>query len=90
MVGRGEIRQHTAQAVAWHLANDLSWQQLARKIGVKHLNGTTKPYFTQGELETAVRIAQEATRRAEDYKTAVTSLESPGEAAATVQATTVQ
>lgn len=28
-IGRGSIDQPTAQAVAWHLANGLSWQRLA-------------------------------------------------------------
>ena len=31
MLGRGEIDQRVAQAAAWHLANELSWEALAAK-----------------------------------------------------------
>jgi hypothetical protein len=65
MVGRGEIRQHAGQAAAWHLANGLSWRQLAAKVGVKHLNGSTEPYFTRSDLELALRVTAESTRRSE-------------------------
>jgi len=53
MLGRGEIDQRSAQAAAWHLANDLSWQQLAAKIGMKHIGGQTEPYFSTAQIEQA-------------------------------------
>jgi hypothetical protein len=65
MIGRGEVQQHAGQAAAWHLANGLSWEKLAAKIGAKHLNGTTEPYFTRDELQVAMRIEGEASRRAD-------------------------
>ncbi|HUE75004.1 MAG TPA: hypothetical protein VMP01_29320 [Pirellulaceae bacterium] len=74
MVARGEIDQHSAQAAAWHLANDMSWQELAQKIGKKHLNGTTEPYFTRVNLQRALAATKAAVQRAEKAQT-----KSPGE-----------
>src|SRR6185295_20113096 len=76
MLARGELDQHTAQAAAWHLANGLTWEELASKVGVKHLNGTTEPYFTQEQLTVANQVATEATRRADEIKS-----KSPGQEA---------
>ena len=76
MLARGEVDQHSAQAAAWHLANGLSWQELARKIGAKHIGGATEPYFTAAQLSKAFAIAQEAAHRAEKNKGEV---KSPGQ-----------
>jgi hypothetical protein len=51
---RGKIDQHSAQAAAWHLQNGLSWEELARKVGAKHLNGSVEPYFTAAHLQRAL------------------------------------
>ena len=74
MVSRGEIDQHSAQAAAWHLANGMSWQELAQKVGRKHLNGATEPYFTRAHLERALAATKAAVERAEKTET-----KSPGE-----------
>lgn len=66
MLAKGEIDQHSAQAATWHLNNGLSWNELAGKIGVKHLNGTTEPYFTQGQLEVGLAASRAAAKRAEE------------------------
>jgi hypothetical protein len=63
MLSKGEIDQHTAQAAAWHFTNDMSWQELANKVGKKHLDGRTEPYFTHAQLEVALRITREAAHR---------------------------
>ena len=68
MLARGEIDQHAAQAAAWHLANGLTWEDLANKVGVKHLNGSKEPYFTPEQLLAAHKIAGEADRRAEENR----------------------
>jgi hypothetical protein len=73
MLGRGEIDQRSAQAAAWHLANGMSWDELANKIGAKHLNGSTEPYFTASQLQLGMQYAMEAERRAAEHKT-----ETPG------------
>lgn len=58
----GKIDQHSAQAAAWHIQNGLSWEELANKVGVKHIGGAKDPYFTGSQLErafVATRIAKE-------------------------------
>jgi hypothetical protein len=58
----GQLDQHSAQAAAWHLQNGLTWDELARKIGVKHIDGRTEPYFTSAQLQRALagtRVAKD-------------------------------
>ncbi len=64
MLAHGEIDQRSAQAAAWHLENDLSWKEMAQKIGVKHLNGRIEPFFTASHLERGQQLVEEAARRA--------------------------
>jgi hypothetical protein len=64
MLGRGEIDQSAAQAAAWHLANGLTWQQLNSRIGVRHINGVTEPFFSPQALHNAERVVEEVNRRA--------------------------
>jgi hypothetical protein len=64
MLSRGEISQNVAQATAWHLANGLTWDQLAAKVRIKHLDGSTEMYFSPGELTAARLSASESSRRA--------------------------
>jgi hypothetical protein len=64
MLGSGKIDQQAAQAAAWHLTDGLSWQQLASKVKIQHLNGSTELYFTQRDLQRAHGIVAEAARRA--------------------------
>ena len=66
-LGRGELSQKVAQAAAWHVANGMTWEQLAAKE-IDHAGGNPdEPYFTQAELLNAHRVValatQEATRR---------------------------
>ena len=49
----GKLDQKTAQAAAWHLANGLSWQELAQKVKARHLNGLTERFFTPDEISRA-------------------------------------
>ncbi len=72
----GKLDQHSAQAAAWHLQNGLSWEELATKIGAKHLNGSVESYFTPVHLQRALaatRIAKERAEKAAETKTAATS-----------------
>jgi hypothetical protein len=77
MLAKGEIDQHSAQAAAWHLQNGLSWDALAKKIGVKHLNGSVEPYFTVAHLQRALaatRVAEERAEKASQQKSPATSI----------------
>lgn len=76
MLGRGEIDQVAAQAAAWHLTDDLSYQDLARKIKVKHLNGSVEMYFNPKQLQIASRIVQAVKVRVEK---SASQEKSPGE-----------
>jgi len=64
MLGREELDQKTAQAAAWHLSDKLSWQELAAKIGVKHLNGSVEAFFQPQHVQGAVQAVQVAHQRA--------------------------
>jgi hypothetical protein len=65
MLGKGELNQSSAQAATWHLNNEMSWNELASKIGKKHLDGSVEPYFNTATLEVAVAGTREAAHRAE-------------------------
>jgi len=72
-LGRGDLDQKSTQAAAWHLANGLTWKQLAAKIGVRHIGGRTEPFFTSAQLERALAATKEAARRAEQPASASAS-----------------
>jgi hypothetical protein len=65
MLGNGQIDQRAAQAAAWHLNNDMSWQDLAAKR-IRHATGTTEPYFSPQEIQAGMQIALGAVRLAEE------------------------
>jgi len=56
-LARGEIKQDTAQALAWHFANGLNWDQLAKinRIESRYLGKI--PMFSSAELKEAQSIA---------------------------------
>jgi hypothetical protein len=76
MVGAGEIPQNAAQAAAWHLANGLSWQELAAKDRIRTRLQTVK-YFSPQELNAALQIVGVATQRGRNREAARSA--SPGE-----------
>ena len=76
----GKLDQRSAQAATWHLANGLSWNELAKKIRAKHLDGSTDLYFNQHELGLAMGYSNAATSLAKDAKSMLVSAgKSPGE-----------
>jgi len=72
-MGRGRLDQRATQAAAWHLANGLTWQQLATKR-IEHLNGTSEPWFSPQEIRAGMSLAQAAMVEAQKNPP-----ESPGE-----------
>ena len=64
LLGQRKIPQRVAQAAAWHLANNMSWQELASKE-IRRLNGQRYSYFNPQELVGAVRVVQYATAKAQ-------------------------
>jgi hypothetical protein len=65
MLGSGKLDQMSAQAAAWHLTDNLSWQQLVQKIGVTHLNGSSERYFHPNQVALGMRYVQIAQQRAQ-------------------------
>lgn len=63
MFATGKVNQRVAQAAAWHLSNELGWDELAAKE-IRHLNGPSRPYFQTVEIQAAIRLAGEAKARA--------------------------
>ncbi len=58
-LGQGYIGQRAAQAAAWHLANRMSWAQLADK-SIERLDGTRENFFDRRDLEQAMRLVEYA------------------------------
>ena len=56
MHGRQQIPHAVAQAAVWHLANGLSWKQLASKER-KNLSIPNTPYFSRAALQWASQLA---------------------------------
>jgi len=64
MLGTGQINQRAAQAAAWHLNNNMSWEQLAAKR-LSFANGTSQPYFSPQEIQAAMQLSAAAVQVAE-------------------------
>lgn len=65
MVGTGRLEQQSAQAAAWHLTDQMSWQQLAAKA-VKRTGFAPTPYFSRASLYRAQNIVAQAAARARE------------------------
>lgn len=77
MLGRGEVDQTSAQVAAWHLANDMTFEQLATKV-IKHLNGTVELYFHPAHVQQGMKIVQVAKQRVEEAQKSQESLGKSG------------
>ncbi len=64
MVGTGQLDRASAQAAAWHISNDMSWNDLASK-SIEHYGSPRTPYFTPAQLAAAQSIVAGA-----DYRVA--------------------
>jgi hypothetical protein len=53
LLAQRRVSQNIAQAAAWHLANGLSWQQLAAKERAGH-----DKLFTEDELLAALQLVE--------------------------------
>ena len=65
MLGYGMVAQNTAQAAAWHLTDNMSWQQLASKNRVESKYTGNVPFFSPFEIRQASAVVAEATVRYE-------------------------
>jgi hypothetical protein len=64
--GRGELQHGAAQAAAWHLNNDMNWNELAAKLAGTRRSPRRPPYFSREEIQAGVSYAVEAVRLAEE------------------------
>jgi hypothetical protein len=64
-LGYGQVTQNTAQAAAWHIMDDMSWQELAAKNRIESKYTGNVKWFSPIELRTAMAVVREATRIAE-------------------------
>lgn len=72
LLGRGEVDRRVAQVAAWHLNNDMSWEELAAKE-IHRANGQRYPYFSQRELKAAVAVVKHVQQVAAEQEPVVTS-----------------
>lgn len=64
MLANDEIAQPVAQAAAWHVTDNLSWQQMLVLNRKELMGGYFERFFTPGQLQFAVQVVEEASRRA--------------------------
>jgi len=69
LLSSGQLPQRIAQVAAWHLNNDMSWEQLAAKE-LRFANGTRRPYFSPNEIKAAMQLVTVATNLAEQRNSA--------------------
>jgi hypothetical protein len=74
-LGSKGLTQRAAQAAAWHLANGMSWRELANKR-IVHLNGTSEMWFHPSEIRSGMQVAHIAVRYAAEN---ASPEKSPGE-----------
>ncbi len=65
-LGYGQVTQNTAQAAAWNIMDNLSWQELASKNRVESKYVGNIRWFSPIELRTAVAVVNECTRIADE------------------------
>lgn len=63
MLGNNLVTQNTAQAAAWHLTDNLSWQQLASKNRVESKYTGNVSFFNRYELRQALMLVSEVSLR---------------------------
>ena len=64
LFANGHVDQRAAQAAAWHLNNDMSWQELAAKQ-IERANGVSYSYFSAEEMQWALNAAEVAAQLVE-------------------------
>ncbi len=70
--GRGGLDHQSVQAAAWHLNNDMGWDQLAAKLQGTRRSPSRPPYFSRQQIQAGIAYASEASRlaviNADSYK----------------------
>ena len=66
LIARNQINPQVAQAAAWHLSDEMSWQELAAKRQPQIAGIGGQPYFTPAELHAAQSLVSTAVAKAKD------------------------
>jgi hypothetical protein len=77
-VSAGQVSQNIAQAAAWHVANGMSWDELAAKPRMISEYTGIEYYFSQSEIQNALRLTALARIAAENDS----ATQSPGDSQA--------
>jgi hypothetical protein len=56
VLGQGKVAQNTAQAAAWHIANRMSWDELAHKNRIESQYTGNVKFFNPIELQSAFQL----------------------------------
>ena len=64
MLANDEIAQPVAQAAAWHVTDDKSWQELSIMNRVESMNGYFERFFSRNQLQFAQQVVTVAEQRA--------------------------
>ncbi len=78
LFGKGGISQRAAQAATWHVANGMSWDELANKA-IEHIGAPSEPYFSQVELAAAMKLVSAASRAALEHEKPASTDSAPAE-----------
>jgi hypothetical protein len=65
LLDKGAVPQRVAQILAWHLNNEMSFEQLAAKQ-IEHLGGAPEPYFSLDEIRAAMQVKQYVAKTLEE------------------------
>ena len=65
MLANDEVAQPVAQAAAWNVENNLSWEELLVKNRIERMDGSFERYFHPNHVRFAVQVVTVATERAE-------------------------
>ena len=76
MLANDEVAQPVAQAAAWNVENNKSWNELLVKNRVEHMDGSYERYFHPNQLRFAQQVVTAAAQRAEERSKYLAKLES--------------
>lgn len=83
LLGQGKLHQQIAQAATWHLTDGLSYEELVKKVKIRHLNGSTEMFFSPGQIAQAARLVASVSHyvdsKKDDSPGRVATIESPSD-----------
>ena len=65
MLANDEVAQPVAQAAAWNVENNVSWNEMLVKNRVEHMDGSFERYFHPNQLQVAQQFVTFVAQRAE-------------------------